>query len=732
MSARPLATDSVEPDRAEPTLGHAPVTVLGVGVLGPDPQAIAERVVTVAKVQGIEHVETQVRWARSGLEQLEGLGERSQNPATVARARTGLARLEVAQAVLTALKEARANVRTELEPQVVAFAEQSLDATLGQVEALRKRYAGDRTQLESLRQDAQTLEKALRAMDQGALTLEDYGELYRELADRHPPLARFAPGMSSADRGYLWGLADPVDVEVIGGRAVERPRPGDAGLTRLLDDTASAARSLKAQLRDDPTRVWHLPDLVDASLKDLEIAPSCLVGALARDEARRTVADRAFTRKLTVTLAVGLGVAAAIPSGGASLAVAGGMALSVDAFDLFLSLEQYRLQRAGHRSALDAAEAASRRDASDALMALEVLAVGMAAIGTGLETARVLEIGPALRARRRGPAAARPELEYPPSMARTVGLSRTTGAADPAHWKRIEAGRARIGAERLQRLDDHLRLAELVPPSLQRRRDFLAEVLVERSEAVDVLQRMPPAGRNPAWRQEHAKAQGLMDQASVELARYDAFIGAHRATHAGEARSLVRDILRDLRAVRSEAEARALALQIPIERSAHRFRDRILEEATAYYRMVKDPVPPHQLRIFAQGERGYAVPGSNRVNIGDGHAGVVLHELGHVTEWRHPDVLAENRAWRDARGVEAHGRVRHGQMRDLDRRAKYSSNEPAVEDHFYTPYVGREYGAASTEVLSTGLEMLRDTTCTLDLYLLDPEHFLLLAGGLSR
>lgn len=131
-------------------------------------------------------------------------------------------------------------------------------------------------------------------------------------------------------------------------------------------------------------------------------------------------------------------------------------------------------------------------------------------------------------------------------------------------------------------------------------------------------------------------------------------------------------------------------------------------------------IPKSQgMKIFAKKEkRGYFVKGlvsrnrymtdvENYMNYyticSDERAEqTMFHELGHMVEDSNEHIGRLCREWRDSR-TKGEKLTR---LSDLFRGFNYGVKEVTKADNFITPYIGKEYGDGSTEVLSVGLENL--------------------------
>jgi hypothetical protein len=112
------------------------------------------------------------------------------------------------------------------------------------------------------------------------------------------------------------------------------------------------------------------------------------------------------------------------------------------------------------------------------------------------------------------------------------------------------------------------------------------------------------------------------------------------------------------------------------------------------------------------------------VNMGDsvGNRAVLFHEFGHSMEWN-TQSMTVTRDWvlRRATGPVA-------PLKDLTGSPFYRDDEVAYPGNFFDPYVGKDYGGATSEVVSMGLQNFTKGSDLLSFYLKDRDHFQLILG----
>ncbi|MBI3930083.1 MAG: hypothetical protein HY319_31375 [Armatimonadetes bacterium] len=143
---------------------------------------------------------------------------------------------------------------------------------------------------------------------------------------------------------------------------------------------------------------------------------------------------------------------------------------------------------------------------------------------------------------------------------------------------------------------------------------------------------------------------------------------------------------------------------------------------------------PSKLEFRHQEKRAKYQPDGDFIEMGEGFdKRLCMHEIAHRVEYRNPEISLANKDFVRAR-ARAAGRstTEPTPLARLSPGADYGKDEVALEDHFISPYVGKQYGDAATEVLSVGLDHFASPDRLLQLYRRDPEHFFLVLGAISR
>jgi len=129
-------------------------------------------------------------------------------------------------------------------------------------------------------------------------------------------------------------------------------------------------------------------------------------------------------------------------------------------------------------------------------------------------------------------------------------------------------------------------------------------------------------------------------------------------------------------------------------------------------------------QIFRAQNTGGYVELADHPNIGF-RMDTLHHEFGHSLEHTNPQVMRIALDFRASRS----GNRKPVKLRTLTKSKNYGENEKAFPDEFVHPYVGKEYRDArtgedrATEVISYGVECMRQRDRAYELFVKDPEHF---------
>ena len=228
------------------------------------------------------------------------------------------------------------------------------------------------------------------ARETGLKQADEYDKLCAERQQSHPILATFSSGWSAAQQ-----LEDLANRDV-GDMATKVATVAN----EKLENIAKVRGELGGRFS-----VWKEPHLRELTKKAMVTTP--WQGRIAEEQAKEVAAAAKDTEMLLAIMAVGLGLVAAIPTAGASVAVAavvataaiGSMALSV--YGAYQHYQNYAVQSAAQGTAFDRAQAISQGEPPElfwlaveiATAILDIGAAGKAlkAVNTAIREARAAE-----------------------------------------------------------------------------------------------------------------------------------------------------------------------------------------------------------------------------------------------------------------------------------------------------------------------------------------------------
>lgn len=123
------------------------------------------------------------------------------------------------------------------------------------------------------------------------------------------------------------------------------------------------------------------------------------------------------------------------------------------------------------------------------------------------------------------------------------------------------------------------------------------------------------------------------------------------------------------------------------------------------------------IEFLKSGERAFASPAQAEISITrDQEDRIIIHEMSHVLEVR-GGLLDKVLAFYDRRTAGD----KPEKLSDITGNRAYQSNEVARRDKFISPYMGKDYGRANTEIVSMGLEYMYADAARLAKE--DPDYF---------
>ncbi len=231
----------------------------------------------------------------------------------------------------------------------------------------------------------------------------DLGHTERVFAD--PEFERITNELHAAQRDYnlarfektrdypilAASAPDPTDFTVFAVQALERIGAGpNAAVARNLwneiDSTLRNIRETQNNLRTGALKVWSLPNIIDAT--NTQMGATMMQRRLVQEKVDLEAPSAAVQIALSV-LALGLGLIAAIPTGGASLGVAiavtaaGVGAAAISTYIAIEHIREYEIQAAAHGTDFEKSRAISREDPSLFWLALDLIGAGMDIFGAG-------------------------------------------------------------------------------------------------------------------------------------------------------------------------------------------------------------------------------------------------------------------------------------------------------------------------------------------------------------
>lgn len=163
-----------------------------------------------------------------------------------------------------------------------------------------------------------------------------------------------------------------------------------------------------------------------------------------------------------------------------------------------------------------------------------------------------------------------------------------------------------------------------------------------------------------------------------------------------------------------------------VERKLSRIKypkSKLIEDVAEFYRYVGGKLAPIEF-IGTRSARAFAY--SSRCQIAISRyfdKRTLFHECGHIMEFVDTISLDCSGQFRDNR---ARGPVET--LRLLTGNSDYGASEVAVPDNFISPYVGKVYDHASSEVFSMAIENMARPDLLVKFIKGDPEHFALFLG----
>ncbi len=148
----------------------------------------------------------------------------------------------------------------------------------------------------------------------------------------------------------------------------------------------------------------------------------------------------------------------------------------------------------------------------------------------------------------------------------------------------------------------------------------------------------------------------------------------------------------------------------------------------------KSLIHPEHYELIVDGDaRGYCISTQQRIGIGNGTTGKMVHEWAHALEAHNP---ALGRRAREYLAIRTKGFPRQ-RLKELLPQGRYDDDEFTVQDELLNPYMGKDYGGHFTEITSYLTELLASRRGDNPLESLhvavadDPDSFYFVLGQLA-
>ena len=220
-----------------------------------------------------------------------------------------------------------------------------------------------------------------RLGDEAAQAQREYDVLRGTMEQRFPILAAYADAGDDA----LEALASGPNQEA----------------AKVLWDTIREKldniREVRADLEDEPEKVWKLAPIVSLTKRDMGIDENSLRAGFVYAKIDQIETDESLINLALGVLAIGFGILAALPTGGSSLVAAAAVVgtigtVAVSSYTAFAHFQQYEFEKAASGTDFDKAHAVSSADPSLFWLAVDIIAAG---VDLGAATGVFKALGPA-------------------------------------------------------------------------------------------------------------------------------------------------------------------------------------------------------------------------------------------------------------------------------------------------------------------------------------------------
>lgn len=364
----PFAWRHAEPARAvAPKTGAVFQTSLGP--LPDDDDALRCRTIALVRAQGVDAVARQLDEIEKSFDEMVRLAQGTPAAAQIKDQRETFARIaRTMRAELSALRASRDAFLPAFRREAIATAKDVIAASRSKVAGAISKYGIDRRDAPIAPERAWSRPKTVTVQDNEAT--RSLRAAAAEISAAQQKVALLSSGatvdartlgqkqaeleLAERDLAALisrHGRAHPVLLDALrsadpAAKLADFAAGGDR-LARALEsygqEALDAADRLEERLERDPDAVWQLVPVVEATKIKLGIEPGALGDCFADQAVRDVRRDRDLQRFGISVIAFTLGIAAALPSGGASIAAWSLAASIADGFLLHDTLENNAL-----------------------------------------------------------------------------------------------------------------------------------------------------------------------------------------------------------------------------------------------------------------------------------------------------------------------------------------------------------------------------------------------------
>ncbi len=192
----------------------------------------------------------------------------------------------------------------------------------------------------------------------------------------YPVLSAFARPISISELQTIAGGPGPATARVV---------------TDAIRWRKQSIREMNRRLENDPAIVWRLPRLVETAKAAMNVEPGSSSDLWITEQQRSVERDKTLVDLFFAATSIGVGVLAAVPTGGASVTAAAAIGGVVNGVQFYRDLDEYSLMAAAAHTDLDAARSLSGEAPSPAWLVLDAVGVGADAVGVARGLPAVLE-----------------------------------------------------------------------------------------------------------------------------------------------------------------------------------------------------------------------------------------------------------------------------------------------------------------------------------------------------